>query len=83
MDTKLLIMSALLALFSLAGAELCHTKRYLLLDSEDIDYKSCPGPGDPAHFTQCCPGPSWSDRSHYVPAVYYIMPGLILVKGLL
>jgi len=62
MDTKLLIFLTLAAVFSLTGAELCQTKRYLLLDSQDIDYKSCPGPGDPAHFTQCCPGPSWSDR---------------------
>ena len=62
MGTKLLLVLVALHV-SLGLAELCQTKRYLLLDSEDVSYKSCPGPGDPDHFTQCCPGPSWTERS--------------------
>ena len=64
MGTNLLILVVTLVLtLSGCAGELCEERKFSLLDSEDSQYKSCPGPDDPAHFTACCPGPVWSDRS--------------------
>ena len=68
MGTNLLILVVTLVLtLSGCAGELCEERKFSLLDSEDSEYKSCPGPDDPAHFTACCPGPVWSERSESCP----------------
>ena len=68
MGTNLLILVVTLVLtLSGCAGELCEERKFSLLDSEDSEYKSCPGPDDPAHFTACCPGPVWSERSDSCP----------------
>ena len=68
MGTNLLILVVTLVLtLSGCAGELCEERKFSLLDSEDSQYKSCPGPDDPAHFTACCPGPVWSERSESCP----------------
>ena len=53
----LLLLLSLLCVVSVSLAT-CQTKSYSLLDSEEMRVKTCPGPGDPDSFTDCC-GPSW------------------------
>ena len=53
----LLLLLSLLCIVSVSLAT-CQTKSYSLLDSEEMRVKTCPGPGDPDTFTDCC-GPSW------------------------
>ena len=64
-----LLVALLLTLFT-AEAEICQTKSYSLLDREDYSYLSCPRPGDPQHFTVCCPG-SEVDRSVPAPVPHF------------
>ena len=56
-STLLILVISLLSGVSVTLAN-CKTKSYSLLDTEEITHKTCPGPEDPDHFTDCC-GPSW------------------------
>ena len=56
--SKLLLLVISLLCAVSVSCTTCNTKSYSLLDSEEIRVKTCPGPGDPDTFTDCC-GPSW------------------------
>lgn len=65
---KQVILSVILVqIITLTEGDLCPTKTYSLLDTEDASYISCPQDKDPDHWSKCC-GPSWdrvccSDKS--------------------